>query len=302
MSNKKSAEKINITETLVQSLVAKQFPQWSHLPIQAVKNGGWDNRTFHLGKEMLIRMPSGAHYAGQVEKEQTWLPKIASKLPLAIPTPIAMGKPDEIYPWKWSINRWLPGEAAATATIADLCDFAKALAEFLKALQSIDPAGGPLAGPHSFYRGGDLAVYGLETRQAISVLKNNIDAHVATEIWEMALTTTWQNPPVWVHGDISVGNLLVSQGKLTAVIDFGQLAVGDPACDLAIAWTFFRGKSRDAFYQTLQLDPGTWARGRAWTLWKALILAAGIAGSNSVEAKQCLQSINEVMADHRRIS
>ncbi len=123
-----------------------------------------------------------------------------------------MGKPDETYPWKWSINRWLPGETALVAPINDLCGFANDLALFLKALQSIDSAG---AGPHSFYRGGDIAVYDSETRQAIEILKDNIDFLAATDVWETALSTTWKKRPVWVHGDVSVGNLLLSQGKLS---------------------------------------------------------------------------------------
>ncbi|WP_028373114.1 aminoglycoside phosphotransferase APH(3') [Legionella lansingensis] len=299
--NIKSDEKINITETLVRELIAEQFPQWSHLPIRAIKNGGWDNRTFHLGSEMLIRMPSSAEYAGQVEKEQTWLPKLASQLPLPVPVPLAMGKPDEMYPWKWSINRWLPGETAAVAPINDLCELAKDLALFLKVLQRIESTGGPIAGHQSFYRGGHLAVYDSETRKAIEDLKNNIDFCAATEIWEKALSTSWQKPPVWVHGDVSVGNLLLSQGKLSAVIDFGQLAIGDPACDLAIAWTLFEGKSRGTFLETLELDPNTWARGRAWALWKAMMYLVNQQTDMNFEAKRALRTINEVIEDHRHV-
>ena len=162
---------------LVERLIASQFPQWNNLPIWPVALSGWDNRTFHLGKEMIIRLPSGADYALQVEKEQYWLPKLHPLLPLPIPLP----------------------------------------------------------GPHIFYRGGSLATYDAETRKAISHLKGKIDTAAATALWERALATSSQNPPVWVHGDISPGNLVVKNGKLTAVIDFGQLTIGDPACDLTIA-------------------------------------------------------------------
>src|SRR5205823_2761330 len=179
----------------------------------------------------------------QVEKEQYWLPKLASLLPLSIPIPLEMGKPNKEYPWHWSIYHYLPGESAASATISNLNDFALSLAQFLVALQHIDATSGPLAGEHSFYRGGALTIYDTETRQAIANLKEKIDEAVVTEIWETAIATTWDKPPVWVHGDMSAGNLLVQNGTLSAVIDFGQLAVGDPACDLAIAWTFFKDKS-----------------------------------------------------------
>ena len=169
----------------------------------------------------------------------------------------------------------------------DLSDFAARLAEFLLAFHRVDPSGGPLPGPQNFYRGGPLSVYDAETRQALATLKNKIDGETAIEVWESALSTSWENPPVWVHGDISLGNLLVKEDHLSAFIDFGQLAVGDPACDLVIAWTFFEGKSRDAFRKALQLDAGTWARARAWALWKALIVAADLAEKNNTEGAQC---------------
>lgn len=287
-----------INDTLVRRLVATQFPQWEDLRIRPVAHQGWDNRTFHLGEHMLVRLPSAADYAAQVEKESLWLPKLAPLLPLPIPIPLAIGEPAESYPWRWSINRWLPGDTATNAAIVDLSNFAKSLAQFLIALQRIDSTGGPLAGPHSFYRGGLLRTYDAETRQAIKALKGKIDVDCATEVWEAALATSWKTSPVWVHGDISTGNLLVEKGQLSAVIDFGQLAIGDPACDLAIAWTLFEGESREVFRATLPLDTGTWARGRAWTLWKFLIVAAGMTGWNAVEASQPLRIINEVLADH----
>lgn len=289
---------VKIDATLVKHLIATQFHQWKDLPIRSVALSGWDNRTFHVGEHMLVRMPSAAVYAAQVEKEQQWLPKLAPFLPLPIPVPLAMGEPAEGYPWHWSIYRWIEGESAATAPIVDLCDFAASLAQFLKVLQRIDSTGGPIAGPHSFYRGGSLHTYDAETRQAISILKDKIDARSALELWETALTTTWQNPPVWIHGDISVGNLLVDKGRLSAVIDFGQLAIGDPACDLAIAWTLFEGKSRDVFREILPLDAGTWTRGRAWTLWKALITLAGLAESNAAETTKARRIIDEVLEDY----
>lgn len=289
--------KINFTidAPLVKRLVAAQFPKWRDLPIRPVALSGWDNRTFHLGEQMLVRMPSAPEYAAQVEKEQRWLPILAPHLPLQIPAPLAIGEPAEGYPWKWSIYRWLAGESAATALIGDLCAFATSLANFLKALQSIDSKRGPGAGPHSFYRGGALKIYDAETRQAIAALKNKIDGNAAMAVWEGALATSWEEAPVWVHGDISVGNLLVQEGRLSAVIDFGQLAVGDPACDLAIAWTFFKGESREAFRAHLPLDSATWTRGKAWTLWKALITAAGFTNPNNAESAQCWRILDDLL-------
>jgi len=291
-----------IDVTLVHRLVATQFPQWKHLPVRPVALGGWDNRTFHLGEEMIVRMPSAVNYALQVEKEHRWLPKLAPLLPLPIPMPLAIGEPAEGYPWQWSIYRWLEGEAANSGHIANLPDFATSLAQFLTALQRIDPTGGPPPGLHSFYRGGPLKTYDEETREAIEILKSKIDVEAVTEIWETALTTTWSRPPVWVHGDVSAGNLLVQKGRLSAVIDFGQLTVGDPACDLAIAWTLFEGKSRDAFRATLVLDDATWERGRGWTLWKALLTWAGLPGANTADSDKSQRIIDDLIVEHKRKS
>lgn len=289
----------NIDTNLAHRLVASQFPQWKDLPIQPVEKSGWDNRTFYLGKDMLVRMPSAECYAFQVEKEQYWLPKLAPLLPLEIPSPLAMGEPGEGYPWTWSIYKWLEGESASRANIGDLRDFAENLADFLIALHGIDSTNGPKPGPHNFYRGGDLSTYDAETRQSIDILKDKINVGFVTEVWERAISTTWQDKPVWIHGDVSVGNLLVRQGRLSAVIDFGQLGVGDPACDLTIAWTFFKDESRQVFRKKLPLNTDTWARGRAWALWKALIVAAGITDSNADEAAEPMRIIDEIIADHR---
>jgi len=284
-----------INDILVRRLVASQFPQWKDLPIRPLLPGGWDNRTFHLGEQMLVRMPSAAHYAGQVEKEHRWLPKLAPLLPLRIPEPLALGEPAEGYPWKWSIYRWLEGETASSPALADLKDFAIHLAQFLTALHRIDPTDGPPPGPHNFYRGGSLMTYDAETRRAITILKDRIDFRAATEVWERALETSWSKTPVWIHGDISAGNLLVQEGRLSAVIDFGQLGIGDPACDLSIAWTLFHDESRELFRSMLQLDDATWDRGRAWTLWKSLVVAAGFTNPNNAESAQCWRIIADII-------
>ena len=284
-----------IDDTLVRRMVAAQFPQWADLPVRSAAVGGWDNRSFRLGEHMIVRLSSAADYSMQVEKEHRWLPKLARLLPLPIPTPLAIGEPVRGYPWRWSIYRWIEGDAAAPERIGDLSAFAASLAQFLVALQRIDATDGPRPGPHNFHRGGALTTYDAETRQAIALLKGKINTKAATEVWEAALGTTWEHSPVWIHGDVSAGNLLVKAGRLSAVIDFGMLGVGDPACDLSIAWTLFSGKSREAFRAMLPLDAGTWARARAWTLWKALIVAAGLTETNAVEAARPRRVIDEVL-------
>ncbi|WP_420421294.1 aminoglycoside phosphotransferase family protein [Simkania sp.] len=282
-----------INTELAESLVASQFPKWKDLSIQPIENDGWDHRTFRLGNELLLRFPSAECYAAQVKKEHAWLPRLASLLPLPIPTPLAMGKPSENYHWTWSVYRYIEGTPASIAPITDFCMFATQLAEFLIALEKIDPKNGPPPGPHCFHRGGSLKVYDSETRQALEILKDQINSKKAHELWDAAIATEWKKPSVWVHGDMNASNLLIENGRLSAVIDFGMLNVGDPACDLAIAWTFFEGESREAFLSAMPFDHETLLRGKAWTLWKALIVAAGLSHSNAINAFPVLNTLLE---------
>ena len=274
-------EKTAITPELAARLVASQLPQWAQLPVTPVDLDGWDNTTFRLGEDLSVRLPSGDAYAAQVDKEHRWLPILAPQLPLPIPEPLAKGVPGCGFPRPWSVYRWLDGEHATVERLVDLNRFAIDLADFLGALYEIDSARGPAPGKHNFWRGGPLTVYDAETREAISALRAEIDADAATEVWEAALAATWHGPPVWIHGDVAAANLLVVDGRLSAVIDFGCSAVGDPACDLTIAWTFFSGDSQEAFRDRLPLDDGTWARGRGWALWKALITLVALNASGA---------------------
>ena len=225
---------VSIDASLVARLIASQFPHWRDLPITPVPFDGWDNRTFRLGDDMSVRLPSAAGYAAQVAKEHRWLPFLAPYLPLPIPVPLAAGAPDTGYPWNWSVYQWIEGGVASNARIDDLNDFASSLGHFLVALQRIDPGGGPPAGPHSFFRGGPVETYDAETRRSIATLAGRMDAAGATKVWDTATVASWHGSPVWVHGDVASGNLLVADGRLSTVIDFGCSAVGDPACDLTI--------------------------------------------------------------------
>jgi aminoglycoside phosphotransferase (APT) family kinase protein len=260
---------------LARRLIDRQFPEWADLEIRRVGLDGWDNRTFRLGDELSIRLPTGPWYAQQVEKEQTWLPRLAPVLPLPIPVPVAKGEPGEGYPFPWSVYRWHPGEPAAIAPPADRTAFARDLAEFLNALAAADASGAPGPGEHNFHRGGPLAHYEHETLAALERIGDEIDQGEARRTWEEAMRAGYDGEPVWFHGDVAVGNLLVRDGRLSAVLDFGTSGAGDPACDTVIAWTYLEGASRDAFMATYAADAGTWARGRGWALWKALITLAG---------------------------
>lgn len=289
---------IEIDARLVKQLVRTQFPQWADLPVMPVEPGGWDNRTFRLGDQMSARLPSALAYVAQVEKEHRWLPVLGRHLPLPIPVPIGLGTPGAGYPWPWSIYGWLEGEPAQLGPIDDLGRFAADVARFLVALRGIDPHDGPAAGPHNFHRGGSLSVYDTETRRSIATLAGVIDGAAATDIWDTALATSWRGPPVWVHGDVAATNLLVKSGRLTAVIDFGSSGIGDPSCDLVIAWTFLDRAARTIFRSAAGLDPATWQRARGWAIWKAMITLVQLRDANPIEAEKQRRIIRDIVGDH----
>jgi aminoglycoside phosphotransferase (APT) family kinase protein len=293
-----SVDKAAITPALVSRLVAAQFPQWADLPVRPVEHDGWDNATFRLGEDMAVRLPSASQYAPQVDKEHRWLPVLAGRLPLPIPEPLAKGAPAREFPRKWSVYRWLDGDHATAGRVTDPGQFAAGLADFLAALYQIDPAGGPPPGKHNFFRGGPLTMNDSEARAALTALGAEIDTVRAAKVWETALGACWHGPPVWLHGDVSPENLLVRDGRLSAVIDFGCSAVGDPACDLDIAWTFFAGRSRRAFRNRLPADEATWARGRGWALWKAMMVLIGALKDDPEDAIETKRVIGEILADH----
>lgn len=263
-------ERITVEAEQVCLLIEQQFPQWAGLPIEPVTNGGWDNWTFHLGTDMVVRLPSAAEYAEAVEKEHRWLPVVAPQLPLPIPVPLAKGKPSTDYPHPWSIYPWLDGVTATANRIADPARFAVDLADFLSALQSLDTADGPQPGIHNWFRGGTLRTYDKNTKHSLEKLDGHVDVELAREIWANALDARWDGADRWFHGDIAEGNLLLNDGQLAAIIDFGTCGVGDPACDLAISWTLLTADGRHEFRDRLSVDADSWARGRGWALWKSL--------------------------------
>jgi aminoglycoside phosphotransferase (APT) family kinase protein len=292
-------KKADITPGLVSRLVATQFPQWADLPVRRVDVDGWDNSTFRLGEHMSVRLPSSAAYVEQVNKEHRWLPVLARQLPLPIPEPLAKGRPGCGFPRPWSVYRWLDGRTAAVDRVADLSEFAADLADFLAALYKVEPSGGPQPGTHNFFRGGPPAYYDTETRAALAELRGQIDTDLAAEVWEAALAVPWNGPPVWFHGDAQPGNLLIdSSGRLSGVIDFGTSGIGDPACDTTIAWTFLSGDSQRVFKQRLPADEATWARGRGWAIWKAMIVLVGALDTDPDDAAFTKTVIEKILADH----
>lgn len=267
------ADEVDIDPHLVERLVRHQFPQWAGLPVAPVDSAGTDNAIYRLGGDMAVRVPRHPRAAPQIEKEQRWLPKLAPQLPLAVPLPLGAGEPAEGYPWPWSIRRWLDGKSALVAPVADQHRLALDLAGFIAALQAIDPSGGPRPGAHNFGRGVPLAERDTRVRSAIAALDGGVDIDAATHAWKAALQApVWDGPPVWLHGDLLPGNLLIHDGRLSGVIDFGGLAVGDPACDLFPVWTLLDREAREVFREALAVDHATWERGRGWALSMGLIV------------------------------
>jgi aminoglycoside phosphotransferase (APT) family kinase protein len=275
-----------ITVELAKKLIAIQFPEYTDLNITEVEQQGHDNRTYRIGEDMLVRMPTAEAYALKVPKEQELLPKLASHLSLNIPAPIKIGSPSDDYPYPFSIYKWLEGRSANHLHIDDksLESIALQLATFLKELQSIDDVDGPTPGQHNWWRGDHVSVYDDGARKQIAELSDAIDANKAMALWTQACKTKWSKAPVWIHGDIAVGNIIIQDNKLSGVIDFGGVGIGDPACDLVIAWTYLSGKSREIFINEIDLDDDTWLRARAWALWKATFELTQIKDKNSSEA------------------
>jgi len=287
-----------IDADLVRRLVAAQFPRWRDLPVTPVAVDGWDNRTYRLGDTMTARLPTGPGYVPGVAKESRWLPFLAPSLPVAVPTVLGDGVPGLGYPYPWSVRDWLPGRTADPAVIADLPAFAVAVAEFLRALQRCDATGGPAGGEHSFHRGASVGHYSEDTERYLARLAGRADTARARVVWEAALAAEWRGTPVWFHGDIAVGNLLVVDGALSAVIDFGTSGVGDPACDLVIAWTMFDDESRGAFRDAIGADDGMWARARGWALWKSLLLLCRAIDTDPMDEAANRRVIDAILDDH----
>ncbi len=282
-----------IDETLVGRLLAEQFPAWQGLPLRAVQRGGNDHRIYRLGTELAVRLPSAPGYVPQVDKEQTWLPRLAPHLPLPIPAVRGRGRPSVLFTAPWSVYSWLDGEPAATAVVGDRARFAADLAAFLVTLRSLDTMGAPEPGLHSAFRGGPLEHWDEEMGDILYRVHGR-ERDLAAGIWRDALAARFSGPPQWFHGDVSADNLLVRDERLSAVIDFGCSGVGDVACDTVIVWTHLAGQARDVFRRELAVDDATWARGRGWALWKALIM---IANKPPGQAKLARHVLDELFAE-----
>ncbi|WP_246257816.1 aminoglycoside phosphotransferase family protein [Amycolatopsis anabasis] len=287
------ADEVDIDEALVGRLVAGQFPAWADLPIEPMASSGTDNAMFRLGAELAVRLPRIPGAAKGVAAEQKWVPLLAPHLPVAMPTPVACGGPGEGYPYPWTVCRWLPGANPAVDDLASPEQLAADLAAFITALRRVDPAGAP-----SSSRGVPLATRDKPTRAAIAASEGLIDTAAVTAVWQDALRLpAWSGRRAWTHADLSPGNLLVHDGRLTAVIDWSIAGVGDPTVDLIVAWNLLPAFARPAFREALGADDDTWHRGRGWALSISLIQLPYYQHTNPALAANSRHVIAEILTD-----
>ncbi len=295
MGARMHADEVETDVALVRRLLTAQLPQWAELPIDPVVSYGTDHDIYRLGDHLAARLPRIGWATRRAAVEGQWLPRLAPHLPLAVPVQRATGKPDEGYPYEWSVYEWLPGQDA-NGTIGDLERAAVDLAAFVRALRQVDTAGAHLRPPQG--RGGPLAEYDEQVRRSIVQLGERIDAPAALRSWQESLEAApWEGAQVWVHGDLLPGNLLVVDGRLSAVIDFGGLNVGDPACDLQPAWNVFAGHSRLRFRAELGADEASWLRGRGWALYQAVSALPYYWDTNPGMIHQASHALAQVLAD-----
>jgi len=293
------ADEVDTDPTLVRRLLTAQLPHWADLPVEPVEPRGTDNALYRVGADLVARLPRRARTVATLEKEREWLPRLAPALPLPVPTPVANGAPGEGYPFVWSVYRWLEGANAVDEPPTDLRRAAEDLAGFVRALEAIDTAGGPPPGEHNFGRGEPLVRRDRAVRSSIAALREELDVANVTAAWEAALEAPrWERPPVWVHGDLDARNVLVTGGRLAGVVDWGCLGVGDPACDVMVAWKLLSADTRDAFRTALDVDDATWERARGWALSQALnALSYYTLETNPVLVREARRWLAETLAD-----
>lgn len=285
-------DELDIGHALVRGLLEAQFPQWAELPLEPLPVGGTDNAIFRLGDRLSVRLPKTLEKTAGIEKEARWLPVLAPQLPVAIPVPAALGAPGLGYPCTWAVYEWIEGEDAVDARL-DLAGAAHDLADLLESLQRVDTTGAPPPGG----RGGPLAPRDPYVRDAIAQLGDGIDAGRVTSVWEEALAAPdWAGPPVWLHGDLDLRNLLVRDGRIAAVLDWGSSCTGDPACDVKIAWAILDRDTRPLFRERLSVDDAMWTRARGWALSQALIALPYYLNTYPAIVEQARRWLREALA------
>lgn len=254
---------VPIDDVLVQRLLHRQFPQWAGLPLRRIASNGTVHAIYRLGPDLAIRLPMSPRFA-DLEQEFELLSRLGPKLPLTIPEPVALGRADEGYEMTWGIIRWAPGQPWRPGLV-DEVPAAHQLADFLETLQALETSSAPPAGFAAVGHG--LSTSDLAVSSALLASHRLAPVEAIGAAWTEGLDLPeWNGPPVWLHGDLLAGNVLVADGKLGAVIDWGTSGVGDPARDLMAGWTLFGPEARAAFRSRFSYDEATWRRARAWVL------------------------------------
>jgi aminoglycoside phosphotransferase (APT) family kinase protein len=271
------AAEVSVSSELVRRLLAAQQPDLAHLPVRVMAHG-WDNLMYRLGDELAVRLPRRAAAARLIVHEQRWLPVVAPRLPLPVPAPVRAGRAALGYPWPWSIVPFLPGQLAAREPPADPAGAAASLGRFL-------------AAPVNPHRGVPLAERTAVVTENLGIVGGMVDRGAAVRAWQAALATpAWGGAPVWLHGDLHPANILVHRGRVSGVIDFGDITAGDPAADLSVAWMLLPADCRSAFRDAYRADGGhagsddTWARARGWALALSLAFLAHSADNPLIAA------------------
>lgn len=288
------AGEIDIDSALVRRLLIEQFPHLAERPLTLVRSTGTVNAIYRLGDDLSLRLPRVAEWADSLDREWRWLPKIAPHISLAIPKPVARGKPAEKYPYPWAIYGWLEGVSHQDDFISDERQLAHDLVNFILELRSVDMQGAP--------RGGRALLVQLDTvtRSAIESLHGVIDAEAVLDVWMSALKAPpWNEKPVWNHGDLLKPNLLVQAGRLCAVIDFGGVGIGDPAADIVPAWSVFNQAGRKAFRRGLDVDDATWYRARGYALHQALMIIPYYPETNPEFVTMAKRTVEEILTDFK---
>jgi aminoglycoside phosphotransferase (APT) family kinase protein len=285
------SDEIDVDAEVVRRLLARQFPEWASLPMRRVASSGTVNAIFRLGEDMAVRLPRTPRF--QDADTDCWLAVLFGRLPIAIPEPLAAGEPDESYPWQWSVHRWLEGEPWQRDRMGTSCHAAEQLAEFLRALQDIDPTESPCPplGPVGSFASSDDAV------RASAPRAHGLDVQALLSAWDEALQVPqWAGEALLVHWDLLPGNVLVAHDRIAAIIDWGALSIGDPSRDLVPAWTLFSGDAKPVFRSLMDFDDDTWARARGWAL-ASVVGVDYYARTNPAFADECRATVVAALAD-----
>jgi aminoglycoside phosphotransferase (APT) family kinase protein len=291
-------DEVTTDAALAKALVAAQFPQWSGLPVTWVDAVSTDNDIYRRGEEFAVRLPRRAGAAATIDKEHAWLARLAPGLPLPIPAPVAKGEPACGYPYAWGVVRWLGGAPLQAAMAKADVGQARDLARFVTALHGLDASGGPAPGPHNHWRGAPLRAFDPEMRRRFGWLSDLNDIGAIVSAWELGLAAErWRGSPVWIHGDLKDANLLVRDGALCGVLDWGLAGVGDPAADIAVAWTLFEGDVRTVFKDAVAVDEATWRGGPPWALIEGVLGLSYYRGSTDTLAHAGRRVTDAVLSD-----